>query len=226
MTLEHPTLLPAPGGRDLPLTIACSTHPSEEDGPSHAVVIHPDWTVGTQHDLESERVARGLGGWSACLLFAETAVPAYRHLLTVMTDPTTLLRDRIGTWHNSGEGHCTLWSHRHTRLADAVRHELSAEHVTGLFTSADWQLQVDAAARSQFHRLTWMARDRWSAVAGHRQSRLDPVDYIRLWRAGVHPLDAAALASAFPSWATLPLTREYVLSAHFIPFEQRSRTSA
>ena len=214
-------VIPAPDGNALRMTIACTALPTDSDGPLHDVLIHPDWTVTTVHDLETERIARGLGAWSACLHFAESIVPAYRHVLAIMDDPQLLRRDRRGGWHNTTDGQCGLWLHRHMHLREAVRHELSAEHATGLFASDDWQLPgVETVAYTEFHRLTRHARDLWVEAAAQLGADLEPYEYARLWRAGVNPVSAALLAAAFPPWAAAPLTREYVLGAHFVSAER------
>ena len=80
-------IVPAPLGRELDLTIECTSDPYERFGTQHRVIIHPDWTVETPHDLEAERIARSFGGWSTCLAFVERVVPAYRGALEMMTDP-------------------------------------------------------------------------------------------------------------------------------------------
>lgn len=220
-------LLPAPGGQNLTLVISCTSHPRELEGRTHEVVIHPDWTVTTVHDLESERLARALGAWSSCLHFAESTVPAYRYVLDIMQDPTALHRGRQATTHNTTRGTCAVWPHQHARLRDAMRHEISAEHATGLFASTSWQLLgVDGVAHSQFLNLTSIARDLWCGAARRRDGRLELFGYALLWHAGVPPLQAAALASEFPLRTRVPLTRDYLLSAHYIPIERGTRERA
>lgn len=86
---------PVPGDRDLEIVVECTSEPDERFGTVHPVVLHSDWTLDTPHDLEAERVARALGGWSSCLLLAERVVPAYRRTLEAMMDPASELTTDI-----------------------------------------------------------------------------------------------------------------------------------
>lgn len=65
----------------LPCTVVthCRSVPASMTYLRHLVMIHPDLSVDTGHDLECERVAVALRGYSSCLLFAEATVPAAQY---------------------------------------------------------------------------------------------------------------------------------------------------
>jgi hypothetical protein len=62
------SILPSPDGEPLTLKVRCWTSRSSKAPVTrHPVTIHPDWSVTTPHDLESERVAAAFGGYLSCL---------------------------------------------------------------------------------------------------------------------------------------------------------------
>jgi hypothetical protein len=182
---------PAPEGASLSLEIDCVSHPSGHVGTKHRVVIRADWTVETMHDLEAERLSRALGGWSSCLCFAESVVPAYRHSLEVMADPalmsTALVR---GWWHNSNARrfHWHEADHIHRDLRSAVQHEVG-EHAVTLFVSPSWSFpakDMAAALRAQYATVMEVGKRAWTRESGpapiHGPSGLEV-----LWENGVLP---------------------------------------
>ena len=208
-------ITPAPFGLDLALPIECTALPTDDLGDTHLAVVHSDWTVTTSHDLESEKIARALGGWSSCLHFVETTVPAYRHVLTVMHEPLMLSRDIRGKWLNTTHGPCRHQPHHHASLRDAVRHEISAEHVAAMFESSEWRVPgVDSAAWSQYFQLIWVAREVWAQSADPDFLPLGPDGYMHLWKSGILPEHAERIAAAVPP-VTFPLPPDYLIGAYY-----------
>lgn len=74
----------------LPCTVLthCRSVPASMTYRRHPVTIHPDWSVETGHDLEIEKIAAALGGYSSCLLMAEATVPAAQHWLRLQLRQT------------------------------------------------------------------------------------------------------------------------------------------
>ena len=219
------TIMPAPGGTDLLVDIECTTDPRQSEGATHPVAIHADWTVMTVHELDGERVARSLGGWSSCLHFAETIVPAYRHCLRIMSDPTSLGRNPIGSWMNTSPPFCP-GGHRHSTLREAVRHEIDGIHLARQFESDQWRFDVDSlehAGYQQFRELMWVARPMWAAAADPRVVRLGVDGYLQLWREGLLPAHAETIAHRVPRIAW-PLTVEFFVERYYEQLERPPRT--
>ena len=78
VNLEGPAATPSPSGEPLALTISCYVDPAHKRPRKHAILLHPDWSVDTGHDLDSERLAVAFGGHLSCLDLADKVVPAVR----------------------------------------------------------------------------------------------------------------------------------------------------
>ncbi len=78
MILDGPAAMPCPSGRPLHLTISCYVDPAHKRPRKHPILLHPDWSVDTGHDLDSERVSVAFGGYLSCLDLADKVVPAVR----------------------------------------------------------------------------------------------------------------------------------------------------
>jgi hypothetical protein len=210
---------PAPGG-SLRIDVECTSAPRDLVGALHQVTINADWTVEVPHDGDADRVARAFGGWSSCLLFVESVVPAYRHVLEVMHHPASLRRDRSGRWLNGGGPGCPHPTHRHPRLRDAVRHELTPDHATTAFRSVHWRVpDVDLAAWNQFHDLMWQAREHWAGDAGEDAVQLGR--HAAMWNAGVLPGRAGAILAGFDR-VVRPVSPVALVDAYFAAIEARA----
>lgn len=218
-TPRHPA--PTPRGDDLVVGIECTTGPDQPRGPSHEIVVHADWTIeAPAHDVDADRVGHALGAWSGCLHVVDNVVPAFRHRLTVMHRPRSILRHSpVGGWHNTRQDACTHGSHAHRALVDAVSHEISIEHAGSPRRTATHE---HAAAWGLSLLFDLYARDAWMAsvddelVVGGRDG------YRQLWHRGVLPEQAMAVARRFPRRA-LPLPAGYLAELHFAELELRAR---
>lgn len=208
-------VMPAPNNQALVVQIECTSHPINRIGETHEIVIHPDWSVSTMHDLESERVSRSLGAWSSCLHFAESIVPGYRQVLQVMREPTSLTH-RDGGWYSTSPPFCP-GGHRFATVREAVRHEINGVHVARMFESSEWRFDSDSLERAgyqQFRELLWVARREWADVAEQGVVRLDVDGYMQMWRDGLLPEHAEALATLVPRMA-LPMPVEHIVDSYW-----------
>ena len=193
-------IAPTPNGNVLSVAVTCTARPGDEVGAAHIMTIHPeDWSCTSMHDLAAERVARALVSefWSACLLFIESVVPAYRRTLQVMHDPTSLDR-RNGMWLNQTTGgKCLRPAHQHGVLRDAVRHEISMDHASALFLSDERRVPDVKIA----------AADPELMAQGHES-------FVALWREGILPAQAEWVAASVPQ-AAFPLPADFYSNIYF-----------
>ena len=214
---------PAPLGAELQIDVECTTAPHNTTGAAHRVVIRTDWSTMTpDHVLEAERVARALGGWVGCLSLVEQALPPFHHRLVAMSDPTaTIGRSPDGWWLNTRQASCTGGHHAHRTLAAAMRHEVSLEHAAAA-------TGTHPAIASETHAVAWgyalvidaTARDAWftTAIPELVVGGLD--GYRHLWRLGVLPDQATAVARDLPRRAW-PAPPDYLAHLHFRALERR-----
>lgn len=85
---------PHPEGTDLHLRTRCFVDASHRRPRTHPIVLHPDWSVDTGHDLESERIAVAFGGYLSCLDLVDKVVPAAR---TYLLRPRSSRASTLGT---------------------------------------------------------------------------------------------------------------------------------
>lgn len=216
-------ITPAPTG-SLAVEIECTAKPTDNLGTSHTITINADWSVSApEHDLGADRVSRALGGWSSCLHFAESTVPAYRHVLGVMHRPASLVSDARGRWLNTMSSGCRHTPHVHTSLRDAVRHEVSYDHAAGLHRNDLWRVDgVEIASWSHLFQLLWVARGAWVQTARPYFVRLGVNGYLQLWRNGLLPGQAETIAQGTPTVA-FPLPVDYFINAHYRQLESERR---
>lgn len=123
-----PPLPPGPDGR-LTVTIPCSTSPEMSSATTHEIVLEPDWTVTTPHDLEAEQVAAAFGGYLSCLHLVDHVVPALRQTLQMHARRAVprLKRAVRGTWRAvpSAAGTCCRVE---SSASAAAAHLRSIEH--------------------------------------------------------------------------------------------------
>lgn len=187
---------PAPPGAALEVTIECTRAPRDRFGVLHTAAIRPDWTVVTPHDLDAERVASAFGGWSSCLNFAERVVPAYRRLLGVMTrahplDQDPLAQDPKRRWLTSASPGCCPRPRAFDSLETAVRHEMSAPHLAGVFGTQHWSIE----SLSTTARRIWSESSDSVFIAGGSDG------YRELWDRGIHPTEVERIAVRMPAGA-------------------------
>lgn len=204
-------ITPGPGGGGLTVAVECGARPPGGSADTHLATVHPDWTVTTPHDLEAERIAQALGGWSGCLHFVDAIVPALRHALTLMHDPALLDRDADGNWLNTPT-RCRHGRHRHRSLRDAMRHEISPVHLHGPFGATPWWIPGrGGVAWPHFCRLIWVARDAWAASADPPQGLSDAATF---WRAGLLPSQVQRAAAVAPD-LSFPPPPELIIDIHY-----------
>ncbi|MDL9978638.1 hypothetical protein [Microbacterium candidum] len=205
---------PAPAGQLLTVNVECTGSPVDRFGVLHPVTIRPDWTVHTVHDLDAERVGVLFGGWCSCLHFVERIVPAFREGLQLMAAPRGLPRDG-DVWDNFPSQGCPQSKHFHHDLEAAVRHELSAAHVSGQYGADGWaDRQVAAVAEAQFRAVMSAAAAVWANAADPDLVTGGRDGYLELWAAGMLPTQVAEIAAAFPDQA-LSFSTAFFRRIHF-----------
>lgn len=202
---------PAPGGGALHATVECRTSRSAVHGEPHRVVIRPDWSVHTPHDLDAERVAVAFGGYASCLELVDVAVPALRAAIERLTrqEPLPIRRDKRDDWR-------ILPAHQFpdccARVAFpsievAARHLHGAAHLARQHGAREWQLTALLSA----------AERAWAWDDGPQDDGLGARRLVReaggvadLWRAGIRPDQLPRIAAAVPAVAE-PLPASFYL---------------
>lgn len=115
----------------------------------HPVTLHPDGTVETPHDLESERIAVALGGYLTCLDLVDRGFPALEAWirLALRADPLPVRAlDVGGPWSPRITATCCN-RHGYQRPEVAFAHARSPGHVAQVFRVDDGLLRqlVEAA---------------------------------------------------------------------------------
>jgi hypothetical protein len=123
---------PDPAGGSLELKVRCYADPEHKRPRTHGILLHPDWSVDTGHDLEAERFTVAFGGYLSCLDLADTVVPAVRvyvqrHLRRTL--PAIEL-GVSGRWNLTRrvDGCCAGYT-SHKTAAEAAEHYRSPRHV-------------------------------------------------------------------------------------------------
>lgn len=194
-TRQHqigPEIGPAPHGRGLVLTVDCSTTPGSP-GSEHLLVIHPDWSVDTGHDLESERIAVALGGHSSCVALVDRVVPAFRAAMQLhgrRTLPAVVPCTWPAGWslddRSDGMRSCSCTTFE--GLSSTVTHARSVRHLAqtyGFAPAQHWLL-------NRLHRLVRLSAVSYGGF--HRPPRSEVQRIVResdgarlLWGLGIHP---------------------------------------
>lgn len=79
--IESQSAMPDPSGATLTAEVRCYTDPSHRGGRTHPILLHPNWSVDTGHDLEAERFTVAFGGYLSCLDLEAKVIPAVRTYL-------------------------------------------------------------------------------------------------------------------------------------------------
>ena len=156
----------------------------------HPVVVHPDWSISTPHDLVSERVAAALGGYLSCLELQDRTLPAARRWLELQrregAHPVELVSPPA-RWRARQPAACCPPNGFDT-AAKAADHVRDARHLVAEF----------GCPRRQFNDLVKSISAAYTEVGGFG---VDPAiaaeaedvctwgaaDVISLWHSGVHP---------------------------------------
>lgn len=160
------------------VTVPCRTSDVGEAG-THDVLVHPDWSIETGHDLVAERVAGAFGASTSCIAIADRGPTALRAAVQLRARRTLVDARRL-----HGLDAWRLPHHPRDRFSSAQHAAAHARDPRCLAHLAD----IDPAA--------------FAALVAGVEARLPPVrtlfaeaaavvakqgDVEALWRAGVHP---------------------------------------
>ncbi|MBQ9917199.1 MAG: hypothetical protein IJO71_08365 [Microbacterium sp.] len=210
---------PAPYGQDLDLVIECTSDPRERFGAPHRVIVHPDWTVETPHDLDAERIARSFGGWSTCLLFADRALPTFRRALHVMAHPAQITAgDEPWTAapqdDDDSDDFCS-YPLDPSSLRDSVREEIKPSRmIPGSPSSHAASPEAIDAERKLYTELFSRAGRAWATAGDPRHIDGGEIGFLEVWAQGLLPTHVDELARSLPRSA-LPLSPQFYSRAHF-----------
>ena len=177
---------PAPDGGSLTVSVSCRTRRGP-GGRKHDVVIGPDWSVTTPHDLATERIGVALGGYLSCLELVDDTVPAVRDLLQLVARRVLppLSRNHVGRWvvdHPTNGCGCETQSY--ATPYEAAEHVRTPAHLARRYGADPRALQRLLEAAAAAHGGFQMCPPPgWVALASVREPRGIDV----LWGAGVPP---------------------------------------
>jgi hypothetical protein len=201
---------PAPSGAALTFDVECRTNRRATRSKRHPMTINADWTVQTPHDLDAERVAVALGGYSSCLVVVDTAVPALREAIGLAARRVRpeLHHDREAGWAVAKAAGCGCPGAFRT-AAEASEHARGTRHLAARYGCSERILRMLVDATED-------------AVAALAQPLVDAGGLAvrelggvaRLWDAGVHPDDAVAMAGMV-SAVSEPLPVHYFLGVAY-----------
>ncbi len=177
---------PAPEGGALTVSVSCRTRRGR-GGRSHDVVIGPDWSVTTPHDLAAERIGVALGGYLSCLDLVDHTVPALKDLLqlTARRLLPPISRNHVGRWVvDQPTAGCTCRTQSFTTPYEAAEHVRAPGHLARRYGADPRQLQrlLDAAGAAHGG-FQMCPPPGWVALGSIREPRGIDV----LWGAGVPP---------------------------------------
>ncbi len=190
---------PATAGAPVRVRIPCFRAPNDPGDNSHDILLYADWTIGTPHDLEAERIATALGGYCDCLTLADTAIPAAQEWLglhlrerspdiwfsadhgwRITSSPSTEIEAKR---RRPDEPECQCPA-RFRWVDEAVAHATSIDHLAGRH-GAQLRHAIPLADALAAH---------WRAFTDHilidpelsRRTHI-PAAARALWLAGIHP---------------------------------------
>lgn len=177
---------PAPDGASLTVSVRCRTRRAS-GGRKHDVVIGPDWSVSTPHDLEAERIGAALGGYLSCLDLVDHTVPASRDLLQLAARRVLppISRNPVGRWVvDQPTNGCSCHHQSYATPYEAAEHVRSSAHLARRYGADPRQLQLLLDAATAAHGGFQMCPPPgWVALGSVREPRGIDV----LWGAGVPP---------------------------------------
>ena len=184
------TLAPTPDGAPLTFKIRCWTSQGPRPATvTHAITLHPDWSVEVPHDLESERLAQAFGGWLSCLELESHTIRAAQHWLGLMLRavPPPLRQALSGSWIAYPAQSCCR-SGGYDNPGTAFDHARDLNHLIKLKRAPYKQLRDVVRAISAARNVDQtppIPHDLGEAAAACLT--LGRADVGRLWQAGVHP---------------------------------------
>ena len=188
------------------LDLECRTAPDALSGARHPVVIAPDWTVRTPHDLAAERLARALGGYCSCVDLVDRTLPAVRASLPLLRrqDHVELESSARRAWTLRRRASCCPSAS--PSIAHAVRHARSADHIATTHDAPAWQV-TDVLEQVGHVDGPWVSPPEPTRTV----PELGHVQHLRqLWDAGIHPDELHDLAAVVGIDEPLPV--EYFLA--------------
>ncbi|RYC05727.1 hypothetical protein [Nocardioides zhouii] len=193
------SLGPATAGGALEMSVECRTSRTASRGKQHSIVIEPDWTVGTPHDLEAERVATAFGGFTSCLELVDKVIPAVQRTLPLLVrhqlPRLTRTRGERVVWSADPVRGCHCQRGTFTSAREAAAHLRSPAHLAKQYAVSPRPLTKVLAAVEE----AWRVAAAPTAEARARADRAvrEFKGSESLWAAGLHPehvLEFAALA--------------------------------
>jgi len=183
---------PAPEGESLVVSVPCSSALGlSEPQRHHEVVIHPDWSVATPHDLAAERIAVALGGHLSCLDLVDRALPAARSWVGLSARrevPAAKLDGRRRIWRPRWRavGCCEPKGYRD--IGGLGEHLRGMSHLAARFDADLGQVALlVGACRAAHMRGSELVLPREAAAEAARCCTRFTADVSELWRGGVHP---------------------------------------
>ncbi len=203
---------PAPDGAPLSVMVRCRTR-RRGRGRSHQVVLGPDWSVDTPHDLDAERIGTALGGYLSCLDLVDHAVPALRDLVQLVGRRTLppLSRNHVGRWVvDQPTAGCRCGQDSFATPYEAAEHVRRADHLARRYGADAGQVAELLAVVVQAHGGFGMCPPPgWVALGAVREPRGIDV----LWGAGVPPELVMEVQDRLPGLGPLP-TAAYLGAAY------------
>ena len=201
---------PAQDGTCLTFEVECRTNRRATRGKRHPMTINADWTIQTPHNLDAERVAVALGGYSSCLEAVDTAVPALREAMGLASRRLRpeLYCDRKAGWVVAKAAGCGCPGSFRT-AAEAAEHARYTRHLGARHGCSERILRMLMGATED-------------AVAALAQPLVDAGGLAvrevggltQLWAAGVH-LDDAVTMAGLVSAVCEPLPLRYFLGVAY-----------
>lgn len=189
----------------------------------HPVVVTSDWEVRLPHDLDAERIAVALGGYSSCLELVGRTVPALRAELPLLARaqrPKLRYSPRRREWYLPDE--CLVAGCCRNRRLPGSTGEAGRSVAFSSARSASAHLR-SASHLAVKHGLPWWqasgalaAVEEWFALELDDPSReaarrvLEPDGLAELWESGLHPGAIVRMADAVPA-ITEPLPVAFYL---------------
>jgi len=176
-----------PSSSAVQISVACGGKPGRAG--RHPVVIRPDWTAETGHDLELERIAAAFGSTIACIDLTERRLPCVRQvwLHRQRLVPPGIRRTPQGRWEAiqpARDCECGVGGGFWRKPEDAAAHLRTLRHWARAFGA-------DTAACSRLIVAIERAAGTVFDAAPPGQARSAAVDHHTdlawLWEVGLHP---------------------------------------
>lgn len=206
---------PTPTGDSLELSVRCWTARSGPQYAHHMITLRGDWSVATPHDLEAERVAVALGGYSSCAELPRRSVPAARHWLDLecRVAPVPIRFAASRRWHATTRLRCCPLAGFDT-AARAADHARSTDHLAVQFCAPlphieDLTTAIRRAYRGTAHlQIDHVVAEVAAAALTHGRR-----DVTALWYAGISPQTIVDICAGLGVTGKLPA--QYFLGAQW-----------